>query len=75
MNCSMKNRLLVRLKKEPLIEIVSKEFTPRTSLGRKLIMLRKRAIKAGMKLLTADEVLEVVKRCRGELEHDEEDVY
>lgn len=53
----------------------TKEFIPRTALGRKLASLRKRAIEAGMRLLSEDEVLEEVKRRRGELENDEENIY
>jgi hypothetical protein len=52
-----------------------KAFVPRTALGRKLIALRTRAIKEGMRLLSADEILEEVKRRRGELGGDEADVY
>lgn len=50
-------------------------FVPRTPLGKKLLSLRTRAIAAGMRLLSADEVLEEVKRRRGELGDDEADVY
>lgn len=50
-------------------------FVPRTPLGRKLLSLRIRAIEAGMKLLSADEVLEEVKRRRGEPEDDEANVH
>lgn len=42
-------------------------FVPRTALGMKLAYLRNRAITSGMRLLTEDEVLEEVKRRRGEL--------
>lgn len=42
------------------------EFIPRTNLGRKLLELRKRAIDEGMQLLSEDEVLEEVRRRRGE---------
>ena len=44
---------------------------PRTTLGRKLLDVRNRAIKSGIKLLSADEALEEVRRRRGELEDDE----
>jgi len=54
---------------------VTEVFVPRTPLGRKLLSLRIRAIKAGMRLLSADEVLEEVKRRRGELEDNEADVH
>ncbi|SHG32680.1 hypothetical protein SAMN02745206_03687 [Desulfacinum infernum DSM 9756] len=50
-------------------------FVPRTPLGKRLVDLRRKAIQAGMKLLTEDEVLEEVRRRRGELEDDEADVY
>ena len=49
-------------------------FMPRTPLGKRLVALRRKAIQAGMKLLTEDEVLEEVRRQRGELEDDEADV-
>ena len=52
-------------------DLSSKFFVSRTSLGRKLLSLRIRAIRAGMRLLSADEVLEEVRRRRGEL--DDED--
>jgi len=51
------------------------EFALRTSLARKLLSLRQKAIDAGMRLLDADEVLEEVKRRRGEIEADETDLY
>jgi hypothetical protein len=44
-------------------------------LGRKLLDLRNRAIAAGIRLLTEDEVLEEVRRRRGEIEGDEKDLY
>lgn len=50
-------------------------FTPRTSLGRRLLSLRNRAIASGMKLLSEDEVLKEVKRRRGELGDSEAHVY
>ena len=50
-------------------------FIPRTALGKKLATLRIRAIAAGMRLLTEDEVLEEVKRRRGEFEDNETDLY
>lgn len=49
----------------------TKEFIPRTELGRKLASLRKRAIEAGMRLLSEEEVLDEVRRRRGEFENDE----
>jgi len=42
-------------------------FVPRTPLGKELAYLRNHAIASGMRLLTEDEVLEEVKRRRGEL--------
>lgn len=50
-------------------------FIPRTILGKKLMSLRKRAIASGMRLLSEDEVLEEVKRQRGEWKNDKTDVY
>ncbi|HAF49800.1 MAG TPA: hypothetical protein DCL04_01645 [Synergistaceae bacterium] len=50
-------------------------FTPHTVLGKKLIALRNKAIAAGVQLLSEEEVLEEVKRRRGELEGDEADLY
>jgi len=44
---------------------------PRSDLGRKLLELRKRAIDEGMRLLSADEILEEVRRRRGEQNDDE----
>jgi len=68
----MKNKIPMRLKKEPLIEAVwEARFTPRTELGEKLLAIRNKAIAKGMKLLTEDEVLEEVKRRRGEIEDKE----
>ena len=60
---------------EVIFPKVAETFVPRTALGRKLLSLRNRAIKEGMKLLSADEVLEEVKRRRGEIEGDETDIY
>ena len=51
------------------------EFTPRTEFGKRLYVLRKKAIAAGMKLLSAEEVLEEVKRRRGEMNADETDLH
>jgi len=50
-------------------------FVPRTALGMRLATLRTKAIAAGMRLLTEDEVIEEVKRRRGELEDNEADLY
>lgn len=49
-------------------------FIPRTALGKRLVTLRTKAIDAGMRLLTEDEVLVEVKRRRGELEDEEADL-
>jgi hypothetical protein len=46
-------------------------FIPRSDLGRKILELRKRAIDEGMRLLSEDEVLEEVRRRRGEQDDDE----
>ena len=51
------------------------DFIPRTALGKRLITLRTKAIAAGVRLLTEDEVLVEVKRRRGELEDEEADLY
>lgn len=40
------------------------EFIPKTEFGKRLYAIRMEAIKAGMKLLSEDEVLEEVKRRR-----------
>ncbi len=50
-------------------------FTPRTELGRRLYALRTKAVITGLKLLSEEEVLEEVKRRRGEIENDETDLY
>jgi len=47
------------------------EYRPRTALGKKLLLLRRKAIAAGMRLLDENEVLEEVKRRRGESDEDE----
>jgi len=39
-----------------------------------LASLRRRAVASGMRLLSEDEVLEEVRRRRGELENDEADL-
>jgi len=51
------------------------EFIPRTALGKTLVTLRTKAIAAGMKLLSEEEVLEEVQRRRGEFEDNETDLY
>ncbi len=60
---------------EIVIPEITEEFVPRTPLGRKLLSLRIRAIQAGMTLLSADEVLEELKRRRGEIEDNEANLY
>jgi hypothetical protein len=50
-------------------------FAPRTALGAQLLSIRNRAITSGMKLLSEEEVLEEVRRRRGELENGEADIY
>ena len=47
------------------------DFKPKTELGKKLYALRMKAIASGMKLLSQDEVLEEVKRRRGETAENE----
>ena len=49
-------------------------FTPRTELGKRLSALRTKAVYAGMKLFSEEEVLEEVKRRRGELKENEKDL-
>lgn len=51
------------------------DFIPRTKLGRRLYALRIKAVESGVKLLSEDEVLEEVKRRRGEIEENEKDLY
>lgn len=51
--------------------VISQEetrFVPRTPLGEKLCALRAKAILAGMRVLSEEEILEEIKRRRGELE-------
>ena len=50
-------------------------FSPRTELVKRLSALRTKAVLAGMKLLSEEEVLEEVKRRRGELKENEKDLY
>lgn len=49
-------------------------FIPRTELGKRLVALRNKAIATGMRLLNEEEILEEVRRRRGELENDEADL-
>jgi len=51
------------------------EFIPRTELGKRLVALRSKAIAAGMLLLDEDDILEEVRRRRGEIEGDEADLH
>jgi hypothetical protein len=51
------------------------DFVARTALGKRLVALRAKAIAAGMRLLTEDEVLEEVKRRRGEIEENDANLY
>ncbi len=53
----------------------SQTFIPRTALGKKLMLLRQRAIASGMKLFDEDEVLEETKRRRGELGSDDTNIH
>jgi len=39
-------------------------YTPKTRLGKRLIEIREKAIKRGIKLLTVDEVLILIKNRR-----------
>lgn len=50
-------------------------FVPRTALGERLMTLRAKAVASGMRLLSEEEVLEEVRRRRGELENHETDLY
>lgn len=50
-------------------------FVPKTELGKRLLDLRNRAIASGIRLLSEDEVLEEVRRRRGEIEDNEKDLY
>ena len=45
-----------------------KKFVARTPLVRRLLQIRQEAIANGMKLLSRDEILEEVRRNRGEIE-------
>lgn len=47
------------------IHRVGRLFRPKSRLGGKLVAIRKKAIQAGIKLLSSDEVLEEVKARRG----------
>ena len=45
---------------------ITERFEPRTQLGKRLFALRRKAIQDGIKLLTEDEILEEIRRRRGE---------
>jgi len=51
--------------------VTTEAFAPRTRLGKRLAAIRNKAVQAGMKLLDEHEILEEVRRRRGELEIDE----
>ena len=72
---SIGNQIMSRSVIEFSFPGITEVFVPRTPLGKRLVALRRKAIQAGMKLLTEDEVLEEVRRRRGELEDDEADLY
>lgn len=57
-----------------VVLVEPRKFVPRTPLGERLFFLRRRAINSGLRLLSADEVLEEVRRRRGELEDNVEDL-
>jgi len=48
---------------------------PRTALGKRLADLRSRAIESGMKLLSKDEILEEIRRRRGETDNNEANLH
>lgn len=56
----------------PVCRITVEDFTekrryqPRTALGARLIAIRERAIAKGLKLLDADEIIEEIRKRRGE---------
>ncbi len=52
------------------VVFTSEMWTPRTTLGRRLLELREQAISKGMKLLSQNEVLAEVRRRRGEPPED-----
>ncbi|MFH0824564.1 MAG: hypothetical protein V2B18_17560 [Pseudomonadota bacterium] len=53
------------------LAVRSESFIPRTRLGEKLLRLRNQAVAEGLELLSEDEVIEEIKRRRGELKGDE----
>lgn len=44
-----------------------RKYQPRTALGERLIAIREQAIAKGLRLLNADEIIEEVRRRRGEI--------
>lgn len=52
----------------------AQRWVPRTDFGRRLLALRQEAIRSGVRVLTRDEVLEEVRRRRGELDDEEADL-
>ena len=55
--------------------VAKEQITPRTELGKRLHALRNKAVSAGMKLLSEEEILDEVRRRQGEMEGDEKDLY
>lgn len=50
-------------------------FIPRTELGKQLAAIRKKALAAGLQLMNENEILDEVKRRRGEIQEHETDLY
>lgn len=50
------------------IRLEPPQYQPKTPLGKKLLALRQQAIRRGLRLLAAEEIIQEVKRRRGELE-------
>lgn len=61
-----KNRSTGQVTEISVSDWESSEFVPRTKLGMKLLKIRKNAIAEGVELLGDDEVLEEIRRRRGE---------
>jgi hypothetical protein len=61
-----KNRSTSQVSEISASDWESSEFVPRTKLGRKLMKIREKAIAEGIELLGDDEVLEEIRRRRGE---------
>ncbi len=51
-------------------QLAESGFVPRTALGKRLLALRNKAIAAGLRLLNEEEVLEEIRRRRGELNEE-----